>query len=117
MNNYVIAPYSNSIAMYESDDFRLKKKNHKDIITGYFKKHNLVKDQFNGFEIGIFLSTDGDRYVIFEDFSAKKLDDGQYSKLNPQSISDVINSEKKETEICIDYGDTPLSYYTVKKQG
>lgn len=102
MSNYVIAPYSNSIAMYETDDFRLKNKNQEDIIKGFFTKNISVKDQVNGFEIGIFLSTDGDRYVIFEDFSAKKLDEGQYSKLNPQSISDIINSEKKETEICID---------------
>ena len=38
---YVIAPYQNTFAMYESDDFRLKDKSI--ILTGNFRKTDEVK--------------------------------------------------------------------------
>ena len=66
---YVIAPYGDCIAMYESNDFRLKEV--KDIVHGSFKKTSEVKGVFNGFEIGLFYGNNNIQYLIFTDYSAK----------------------------------------------
>lgn len=68
---YVIAPYGNTVAMYENDDFRLVKYKRTDIIQGDFEKTKSVKGTVNGLEIGIFHGNNGTKYIIFIDHSAK----------------------------------------------
>jgi len=68
---FVIAPYDNStVAMYKSTDFRVKDV---EIIEGSYKKDNSVKGTFNGAEIGVFTALNGDKYIVFVDWTAKKI--------------------------------------------
>lgn len=68
---YVIAPYGNTFAMYESTDFRLK--GFDTIFTGKFRKTNEVKGLRNGYEIGLFECDNGSKYIVFTDHSAIQL--------------------------------------------
>ena len=73
---YVISSYTeNSLAMYSANDFRLTDKSQ--IIKGTFTKTNTIKGKFNGYEIGIFLTEDGERYVVFYDYTVKKIAQGE----------------------------------------
>jgi len=73
---YVIAPYyQDCIAMYESDDFRLKEENN--IVRGIFKRTKEVKGLINGFEIGLFYGDNNSQYIIFTDHSAKIYSQGE----------------------------------------
>lgn len=65
---YVIAPYMNTYAMYEIDDFRLKNLPFK--LSGKFRKTSEFKGFRNGYEIGIFECDNGTKYIIFTDHSA-----------------------------------------------
>ena len=68
---YVIAPYQNTFAMYESDDFRLNDESM--ILTGKFRKTDEVKGLRNGYEIGLFQCDNGTQYIVFTDHSAIQL--------------------------------------------
>lgn len=68
---YVIAPYGNTFAMYESNDFRVKGSDN--VLTGKFKRTKEVKGLHNGYEIGLFECTNGHEYLIFYDHSAIQL--------------------------------------------
>lgn len=65
---YKIAEYGNAYGMYETDDFRL---NVMDPQEGTFKADKSVKGIFNGHEKGVFTTTDGKRFLVFKDHSAK----------------------------------------------
>ena len=69
--SYVIAPYGNTWAMYESDDFRLR--DLLPILKGTFTKSNTYKGTFNGGEIGYFDTAVGDRFIVFCDHSATQI--------------------------------------------
>ena len=74
--SYVIAPYCHSadelvLAMYESDDFRLKGVT--GVINGEFKRTKEFKGKQNGFEIGVFNGSDGNQYLIFSDYTANRM--------------------------------------------
>jgi len=65
---YVIAPYNNTFAMYEINDYRLKTLTFS--LSGKFRKTNEFKEYHNGREIGIFECDNGHNYLIFNDYSA-----------------------------------------------
>lgn len=69
--NYIVAPYSNTWAMYESNDFRLL--NLSPQFKGTFSKTDKHKGRVNGYEIGEFVTDSGDKFVIFTDHSAIKI--------------------------------------------
>ena len=62
---YVIAPYGNTFAMYEVNDFRLKGVSN--IQTGKFRKTSEVKGLHNGYEVGLFECDNGRSYIVFTD--------------------------------------------------
>lgn len=66
---YIIAPYGDTIAMYEADDSRLK--NYTDTTTGTFERTKSVVGTVNGHEVGIFHGDNGAKYTIFTDHTAK----------------------------------------------
>ena len=68
---YVIAPYNNTFAMYEHDDFRIKGMDN--VLSGKFKKTDEVKGLRNGYEIGLFECDNGTNYIIFTDHTAIQL--------------------------------------------
>lgn len=71
---YVITdtPFTTTF-MFESTDFRIKVDYNDKIIKGTFKRDKSVKGAFNGKEIGIFTTYNGEAFLIFNDFSAKKI--------------------------------------------
>ena len=70
-HKYFIAPYGNTFAMYEADDFRLNDVTFK--LSGKFIKTEEFKGYHNGYEIGIFECDNGHHYLIFTDHSAIQL--------------------------------------------
>lgn len=88
---YVIAPYISdtheTLAMYESDDFRISDLTNK--VTGVYAKTNSVKNLQNGSEIGIFYGDNHIDYIIFIDHTAKKI---EYTNGNIYPI--LVNGEQ-----------------------
>ena len=64
-----LLPYTKRYNDYEPDEFKL----HSDsgLINGSFEKTDRVVGIQNGFEIGVFHSTDGRNYLVFDDHTAK----------------------------------------------
>ena len=80
---YVIStgPDNLTLAMYESNDFRLKSKSF--MKEGSFKKNrSSLKGLINGNEDGIFTSIDNEVYIVFTDWSIKKLSPPEIIKVN-----------------------------------
>ena len=71
MKNYVIAPYDTGVAMYEATDFRVVDSEF--AIAGKFERTPKVKGMFNGREIGVFTTNNGNKYLVFTDHSAREM--------------------------------------------
>lgn len=69
--SYVIAPYGNTWAMYETSDFRLTELS--PVLNGSYTKSNKYKGTVNGGEIGYFDTILGDRFIVFYDHSATQI--------------------------------------------
>ena len=69
---FIIAPYGegkySTLAMYESDDFRLGTLTNK--VSGVYEKTSIVKGIQNGQEVGVFHGDNHKEYLVFSDGTA-----------------------------------------------
>jgi hypothetical protein len=70
-----IAPYGKFVAVYAEDDERLHEMNPMDIIDGIFQRDLSALGLQNGHEMGFFYGFNNKKYVVFEDWTAKAMED------------------------------------------
>lgn len=58
--------------MYEEDDYRLNQYKINDVEVGEYKQDKTIKGEYNGYEIGIFITTKNKQYLVFIDHSVKE---------------------------------------------
>ena len=104
--NYVIAK-GNMHRLFSSDELELARK--KSCIEGRFTKTNIYQGLINGKEEGIFISNDGEKYLVFSDYSVKKFDKITekitlcfFGSANNTTYPSKIVSVKQYKKICLD---------------